>query len=214
MENVTLGKWPRLLVVGDPVTVEQANEIIFRTNDWWATSNSKKFEKSIYKALDIETNQYGWPQISKNFLDLYRILDLNYLNNARILSSWIGGPHGWCDLGGKIFCNTWNIGKWPEVEEVLEDWETIAEAFPYLRLKSELVTDEGEGESVIGFRVSKGKVETYTPTEDLVSTGDWEFNASLFNVKDSHFTSSESEVDILWIEKTRDFLLSKFNPLV
>lgn len=202
------------MVVGDPVTVEQANEIIFRTNYRWATSNSKKFEKSIYKALDIETNQYGWPQISKDFLDRYRILDLNYLNNSRILSCWVGGPHGWCDLGGKIICNTWNIGKWPEVEEVLEDWETIAEAFPYLRLKSELVTDGGEGESVIGFKVSKGKVETYTPTEDLVSTGDWEFNASLFNVKDNHLTSSESEVDILWIEKTRDFLLSKFNPLV
>lgn len=56
--------------------------------------------------------------------------------------------------------------------------------------------------------------EQYTPTEDLVSTGDWEFNASLFNVKDNHLTSSESEVDILWIEKTRDFPLSKFNPLV
>lgn len=141
MREVELTKWPRLLVIGEPVEPEQANEILLRTDDWWLMSNDKAWQETVRAAAGI-TGADDW-QASRDFQLRIDALELNFLHNSRIMSSWIGGPKGWCDWDGNIGCSTWNIGKWPSVEEVHKDWTAIAAAFPYLHLRAQLVPNEG-----------------------------------------------------------------------
>lgn len=174
-----LTKWPRLLVAGDPVTREQANEILIRTDDWRPAVNDQVWE-SATKHLAAE---YGMPieptgggiealRASWAAMRAWRkrmgVLRLQHLGNARIASSWIGGPHGWCDWDGRIGCSTYNVGKWPTVEELTSDWEAIAAAFPYLKLHAQAVTAEGEGEVAATWAVRDGRAALVEPV-DLVT---------------------------------------------
>lgn len=190
--NLDLPKWPALLVVGKPVTREQAMEIILRTDDLYFSSNDRSFNKllneyfydievidelyggenkAIAKKLNIEENEYKliWDYKEQKNSEI-KSLDLHYLSNSRIVSSWIGGAHGWCDWGGNIGTSNYNIGKWPSVGEVYNDWVQIAEAFPFLELTSQLLNSEaGDDDTisvpVIEYRIKDGKVEMFNPTE-------------------------------------------------
>ncbi|HEY9372556.1 hypothetical protein [Streptomyces sp.] len=179
-----LTKWPRLLVVGEPVTREQANEILIRTDSWRFFLNDQAWETAVCDLGD----EYGMPvdsmrrlkpgEYSERWRDIEAdkqarrermgILDLHDLANHRIGSSWIGGPHGWCDWDGKIGCSNYNIGKWPTVEDVTEDWQAIAAAFPYLNLHAQVVTDEGEGEVAATWAVRDGEAALVEPVERIV----------------------------------------------
>lgn len=143
-------KWPRLLVVGEPVTERQANEIIIRTTNWSGLfTNDKTWERGVSAVLTkfghpgLGHHSTGWSDAVVAWQERIGALDLFYLNNNRIMSAWYGGPHGWCDWNGDIGCTTWNIGKWPSNLEVSEDWRAIAAAFPYLELRAQCVDDEG-----------------------------------------------------------------------
>ena len=148
-------KWPRLLVVGERVTPEQAEEIILRTTTHFMT-NEREFEAEVVRVLGCSMTKYG-SVVLTDFRKRMNALELSYLDNHRIASCWIGGAHGWCDWDGTIGCTTYNIGKWPSFEEVDEDWSTIAKAFPFLRLRSQLVRDEGEGDVVAEWIVAEGR---------------------------------------------------------
>jgi hypothetical protein len=163
-----LTKWPRLIVVGKKVTETQANEILLRTDSWWLSTNDKRWQAAIYELAGIPTNpEYGWPQPS-DFTREINALQLHYLHNEQIVSSWIGGPHGWCSWDGSIGCSHYNIGKWPSVEEVTEDWRAIAAAWPFLDLRAQLIPDEGEAEApAVEWRVRAGAVEEVKPGKTL-----------------------------------------------
>jgi hypothetical protein len=189
-----LTKWPRLLVTGEPVTREQANEILIRTDDWWLSTNDHAWEAAVY-ALAADHGRPRQPErnagpaacsaFSKALGDWevrLGILNLHYLDNARIASSWIGGPKGWCDWDGKIGCSNYNIGKWPTIEEVTEDWQAIAGAFPYLSLHAQLVTDEGEGEVAAMWAVKDGKAALVEPVERIVDAKPDDVEAMAFGL--------------------------------
>lgn len=181
-----LTKWPRLLVKGAAVTEEQANEILVRTcvpsyldvNDkvWAAVvrqimhfrNSSPPQELWLKDRYDerVAWCKERWTHNDARTREL-GILGLSYLYNSQIASSWIGGAHGWCGWDGRIFCNTYNIGKWPSSKDVTEEWQEVAEAFPYLDLTAQLVTNEGgyedhPGELAGEWRVKDGTV-TYVP---------------------------------------------------
>lgn len=174
-----LTKWPRLLVKGEPVTREQANEILIRTYSWSPCINDREWEEQVcalgdeygmpvYAPHRLKPGEYGerWREIEgrrQAARERAGILDLHYLGNQRIASSWIGGPHGWCDWDGRIGCSDYNIGKWPSLEEVCEDWATIAAAFPYLDLHAQLVTDEGAGVVAATWAVRNGEATLVEP---------------------------------------------------
>ncbi len=163
-----LTKWPRLIVAGDPVTREQANDILIRTNDRYLFTNDSAWEQAVTDMYGIATGKYGPDyQSAKTVFDRLGVLNLHYLTNARIMSSWIGGPHGWCDWDGRIGCNTHNIGKWPTVEEVQEDLDQIAAAWPFLRMQAQLVTDEGEGHLAAMWVVQSGTATFVEPGEPM-----------------------------------------------
>ncbi|MCD0446398.1 hypothetical protein LO763_22540 [Glycomyces sp. A-F 0318] len=154
MSPVDPGKWPRLVVTGTDVTPTQADEIIIRTTDLnWLTCNDPEWENAVNVAFGIVNDRIG------DALQRTRNLRVRYLANKRIATSWIGGPHGWCDWTGAVGTNTYNLGKWPAPEVVVAEWATIAAAFPYLELESWLVADEGAGSVAAHWGVRAGKVE-------------------------------------------------------
>lgn len=165
-----LTKWPLLLVKGEPVTEQQANEILVRTISPWGLSvNDQDWNRTTGRILGITVDKHGSHdyQSTKAVSERLGVLDLEYLYTSRIASAWIGGPKGWCDWDGRIGCNNYNIGKWPSEESVTDDWATIAAAFPYLVLTAQLVTDEGEGELVAEWRVQCGTVAQREPGKQI-----------------------------------------------
>lgn len=172
-----LGKWPRLLVAGDPVTEEQANEIILRTTDWWLNTNDVAWDRTV-RALVGLVDPAG-PMTLRGrpvWLGVHS-LNLHYLANHRIASTWVGGPHGWCDWDGTIGCATYNLGKWPDRAAVTEEWRMVAAAFPFLRLRAQLVPDEGEaGRAAAEWRVTDGVAEVCEPTGLIVEPADLDYD--------------------------------------
>ena len=191
--NKGLPKWPALVVKGKPVTPDQAKEIIVRTDGFYFSCNDREWEKEINDIIyGIREGNYsekfdaelkkrhglqekdwnGLFSAKDSYLSKYKpVSDINYLNNHRIASSWIGGPHGWCSWNGRIGCSNYNIGKWPSIEEVYREWVSIAVEFPFLELKCQLMNSEaGEDENpipVVEFEVKGGKVDMYEPKEIL-----------------------------------------------
>jgi hypothetical protein len=184
--NVDLTKWPHMVVAGRAVTKEQAAEIIIRTTSLWFSSNSTSVEKELYKIIDktfgfeynpktdgtIFDQAFNRKSQQSDFLKHFNKLDLCYLQNHRVLSCWVGGPHGYLNWDGTVGCNNYNIGKWPSVTEIYNEWELIAETFPYLDLQCQLMSGESCEEDttpVIEYIIKEGKVEVKIPTEKLVS---------------------------------------------
>lgn len=185
LSNIGLPKWPAIVVVGKPVTQEQASEINIRTTNLRFSTNDYAFIKDLYSPLgiDVPSTYFSFyddkykvqnEMVSKIEKDTHNFADkLYYLENYNILSSWIGGPHGWCDWNGNIGCNNYNIGKYPSATEVLEEWKLIAKAFPFLELKCQLFNCEsGEDditpEALIQFNIKNGKVTTSKPKKVLL----------------------------------------------
>lgn len=202
--NIGLPKWPALAVVGKAVTPKQAYEILIRTDNLYFSSNDREFDKQLNETLfDIEIPKAGydtandaiavklgldikdssglsdkWQRIEEYkqpFLDAIKPVSLSYLANHRIVSSWIGGPHGWCDWQGNIGCRNYNIGKYPSVQEVYEEWKAIAEAFPFLELTCQLMSHEagpedGIDKPLVEYRVSNGRVIMVNPKAPITNT--------------------------------------------
>lgn len=103
-----------------------------------------------------------WRQL-RHWTDRVGVLQLHYLGNEQIMSSWIGGPHGWCDWDGRIGCSNYNIGKWPSGDEVTEDLTAIAKTWPFLRMHVQLITDEGSGDLAAMWAVEDGKAALVEP---------------------------------------------------
>lgn len=155
-----LTKWPRLLVVGAPVTPEQAEEILIRTaNLYLLAVNDQAWNAYVTQTFGLAPGPYG-TATSDSIRAVTEELDmvpLTLLYTSRISSSWIGGPHGWCDWEGRIGTTTYNVGRHPDRETVLAEWALIAAAFPFLDLTAQLLADEGTGPVVGQWRVVNGR---------------------------------------------------------
>lgn len=166
-----LGKWPRLLVRGEPISHTLANEVLLRTNYWEMYTNDREWRRELNRLTGVELDVHGPEAFEalRRFEAELDVLELSYLQNSRIASTWIGGSKGWCDWDGNVGCSTWNVGKWPSAEEVTADWEAIAAAFPFLTLRAQLVPDEGKaGEPAVEWAVAGGAVTVNeAPTELL-----------------------------------------------
>lgn len=185
--DIGLPKWPLLTVEGDSVTEDQAHEIIFRTTSWPPYCNHSKWLKEIEEITGCPnsdsgidncglTNQINRWKIYDEKLDLFnnrfKILNLEYLVNQRIATASIQGSHGWCNWDGAIGCNTYNIGKYPSIEVVMNEWIIISDAFPFLNLRSQLWSGENCEVSealfpLIEFKINNGNVEAYKPTDKM-----------------------------------------------
>jgi len=173
---VALPKWPAMVVHGDPVTPEQAGNIIVRTESWYISSNDQDWARQVYEAIGISTNgDRHWVQPNYKDLDRFKadigyVGEVDYLANDRIASAWVGGPHGWCDWNGHIGSDNYNIGKWPGAEDVFREWSAIAAAFPYLNLRCQLFsgeTCEAETVPLIEYVVRDSEAVAQAPSAPL-----------------------------------------------
>jgi hypothetical protein len=195
---IQLIKWPGCDVDGMPVTPTQAMEILVRTNGTYFSTNDREFEQDVerifYAAIPkpewdnewwitpepvskpTEEHRSYWFKMRHRIEEYCKqmgILNLEYLKNQRVCSSFIGGPHGWCNWNGNIFQRGINIGKWPSTTEVYEEWQMIAAAFPYLNLTCRLLSHEAgyaEGNPGIAvvYEVKDGQVIARLPADNEI----------------------------------------------
>ncbi len=189
--NISLPKWPALVVRGTPVTKEQAKEILIRTDTLDFSTNDHSFARqlfeftygvkakkemyhiSLYNFFEDDNNKVEWEVVEalrRKTHESLKVLNLDYLANHRIVSAWVGGPHGWCDWDGYIGCNNYNIGKYPTMEEVFNEWYQIAEAFPFLELDCQLLSGETctefrEQKPLVNFHIEEGQVQVGVPLQ-------------------------------------------------
>lgn len=187
LQAIALPKWPAMTVVGKSVTKDQAAEILIRTNCFYYDCNNQDWNQKVYAllgVLDAYLHKYDRDNLNKGILFYNQldkavkelgILQLDYLWNNRIMSSWIFGAKGWCDWNGNIFCNNFNIGKWPNTHDVAKEWSYIAEAFPYLDLKCQLFNGETCEEGIaplIEYIIKDGHVTFERPIQELIRIHD------------------------------------------
>ena len=168
---------------GEPVTPEQADEIIRRTDSFftWGCGNDKGRLAEIRRILRMpEEPTHGckpeefrsyW-DASERFKEEWGLLRTEYIHNDYVASSYIGGANGFVQLDGVVL-HTKNVGKYPSGEGILRELETIATAFPFLKAEAVLMNNEHcvEGlEPVIGYRISGGAVSVFDPDEGLWAT--------------------------------------------
>lgn len=137
-------KWPALLVRGVTLTEEQANEVIVRsTSLYLLCGNDRAWGDQVHEAYGVaprlarsaEYNRYG------REVDAVErrlgIVGTEYLGlEGRIYSAMIGGSYGWCNWNGEVR-SAYNVGKWPSVEELTDQWTDVARAFPFLSLTAQ-----------------------------------------------------------------------------
>lgn len=178
LSNVALPKWPQMLVWGQPVTREQARDIIYRTDDFfWEFSaygggNNHEWNKwaretlgiqAVLDQADTQPEAARWRytcDIESEVRELGQFVSTSYVRNSWASCAFIFGPHGWVHPDGKIGYVD-NVGKWPSADEIFEDWQVLATAFPYLDLTVTLMSGEScedDAEPVVSFRVKDGKV--------------------------------------------------------
>lgn len=179
-------KWPQCVMVGDPITAEQAKEILWRTDLFFTGlgSNQREWDEAVWNEIGLPKMEYGenydadkWCKYCEDwnkFREEHKFLELKYLSNDYISSFFVGGTHGWCHPDGTI--HFWdNIGKWPSWEEVHEDCKKLAKAFPFLNIKLYLFNQESDCEEyydypkecVGGFKIKGGRVYCLKKSEYL-----------------------------------------------
>lgn len=167
-----LPKWPQMLVDGDPVTPEQAKEIILHTDTFLTDPGSYGGNNRGWNQWAKEVLGYDWIEDKYDLQDQFRhesgFLGAGYVHNNWASCSFIGGPHGWCHPNGVIRYRD-NVGKWPSVGCVADDWSAIAARWPFLSLHVTLMNcesceDEVERKPVVTMRVHAGKVSFFEGT--------------------------------------------------
>jgi len=178
MNNMILPKWPGLLVWGRPVNTVQASIIIIRTMPSYLSGADQIWMNKVSNILDIDSNGIILSEEEiKTLKDRLGFLELFYLYNERIMSLYTGGIHGWCNWDGRIYCNSFNIGKWPSVNELFDEWSRIAESFPFLDLESQILDKsigffepeyQEQPKPLIKFSIKDGKVKIQEDPGDTI----------------------------------------------
>ena len=172
-----LPKWPQMLVSGKTIAQEDAMEIIRRTDSFFGSGfggNDREYAKQLRAITKMPNNDGEYDY--KTWCDWkqrWGYLDLEHIHNDWVTSAFIGGPHGWCHPDGSIsFC--YNVGKWPNGQEIFNDWSKISNEFPFLKLGVILMDRENcenGAKAVIGFKIADGIVNIVDPLEQDVLAG-------------------------------------------
>lgn len=187
--NLGLPKWPQMLVTGTTLPVNQALEIIRRTDDFFScpTGNDRPFiararklcympddpfdNLKKYNKADGSRDEDQYLKAISNYYDefdkwkkYWGTISFEFLINSWISCPFVGGPHGWCHPNGTIGFSD-NVGKYPSVEEIFNEWSTVAYEFPFVELEATLMSDEEgcNGHPVVSFLIRNGRVEIIDP---------------------------------------------------
>lgn len=175
--NIGLPKWPQCIIKGEKISEEQALNIIRRTDNFFhgCYGNNREFNNKAYEIIKRpDRNNYTDDNIDTYIKDTqiwrneWQLINTHYLGNDWISSSYIGGPNGWCHPDGTIEYH-YNIGKWPDVEEVYNELCIYATEFPFLNMTVTLMSGEScadDAEPLVSMKVYNGEV-TFIETLSL-----------------------------------------------
>lgn len=177
--SVPLPKYAALVVHGEPVTPEQAAIIIVRTDQ--ALPEPSVPDKAWREEINLIVGVFEpysndddwnekWEERAK-WEHAHGCMMLSELGNNRIASSHLGG---WCDWNGTIGCDSFRVGKWTTIAALLEEWQCIADAFPFLRLTAQVwncdpdeIFDKADAAPVAEFVVEDGEARVRAPKRTL-----------------------------------------------
>ncbi len=167
-----------MIVRGKNVTVSQAREVLRRTDDIFNGSYilSPSFSREVADRLRFCKIQRMWMLLEektwlpgemgrefgvlKDWHNAWGFVETRYVRNYCLGQAY---PHAWISTDGSVYSNG-NIGKYPSGQEVFEDWQKIADAFPFLELTATLCNNENDDlKPVVTFLVSGGSVECVEP---------------------------------------------------
>lgn len=127
-----------------------------------------EYDDILKQCQDAKAAEDKWYESEEDFKKNLKYIHTEYVHNSWFSSPWIGGPHGWMHPDGTIgFID--NVGKWPSVEDIYNDWMKITEAWPQLNLKVTLMSDEEGSEynsPVVTMIIHNGTIEF---TEDHIT---------------------------------------------
>lgn len=204
---IGLPKWPGIVVRGKEVDHTLAEEVIIRTDSFLMNGfggNSRTVRAAMREALGFpaqdmisgERNDISRiMEAEQKVRDELGVLELGYLTNNRILTSYVGGPCGWMNWDGRVQISGHNIGKWPGVDVVEEEWKRIAAAFPELDLRCQLFDEESGngGNPVVQYNVRAGEVQTITEDLDFMTDNQESSGSDAFL---AHILSGRDVVDL------------------
>lgn len=134
-------------------------------NNWRERSDIYDRQEAIHKNLETETDkekikiledmldqckkkleeflnsENAYYQAFEDFNLKVGRIDTEYVGNSWFSCPFIGGPHGWMHPDGTIGYAD-NVGKWPSVRTIYNDWKKIGKAFSQLNLKVTLMSGE------------------------------------------------------------------------
>jgi hypothetical protein len=115
-----------------------------------------------------------WYDDHARWLAAWGYIETEVVKNDWLSSQFAYGPHGWCHPDGAIG-HLDSVGKGQIAEEVLGDWQRLAQAFPFLKLGVTLVREglyDGEEDTPqVGLLVRDGAVEVVDPGSVDVHAG-------------------------------------------
>lgn len=176
--NRGLPKWPQMIVTGPRISENLALEVIRRTDLWFMSGggcNDRDGDRRLVQRFRMPHYQdyaerppegFDWCahwDRGERWKKAWGAIETGYVHNNWIGSSF--GPHGWCHPDGQLYYID-NVGKWPSIEEIRADWQTLASAFPFLTLTVTLMSDEScvdNTRPVVAMGVADGQVRLMEP---------------------------------------------------
>lgn len=158
-----LPKWSQMRVSGKTIEKSQAMEIIRRTDRCFSSygiGNDRGLYSAIAKSVGMPYSWYWNPLPHDQMMssidqedrekwaaDWGYIDGLEYVRNDWLTSCFIFGNNGWCHPDGTIRY-THNVGKYPSVLEIANEWKILLDAFPFLDLSVTLMSGEESEDSI------------------------------------------------------------------
>jgi hypothetical protein len=224
--NRGLPKWPQMIVTGPRIREDLALEVIRRTDSWFVSGSgcndhdgdrrlARRFRMPHYHDYaDKHPEGFDWRvhwDRCERWKTAWGVIATEYVHNSWIGCSFIHGPHGWCHPDGQIYYID-NVGKWPSIEEIRTDWQTLATAFPFLILTVTLMSGEGCEDytrPVVAIAVADGQVKLMEPDVGDHGAPRRDFGAaamSLLALNPSHRERYPFREDVLiaWEKKALD----------
>ena len=171
--NMCLSKWPKMKLTGIPVSIEQAKDIISRTDEFivdmsknaggnnkpwnqWANT-TLHFSDLIELQNSFDTLDQYYP-LKKQIQEKLGLVKTWFVKNDWMSSNYIFGPNGWCSPTGKIAFDDC-IGSDPTVKNIYDDFVAIATAFPYLQMTATVYEEYDDTfENIVTFIIKNGTV--------------------------------------------------------
>lgn len=197
-DNVELDRWNAVYITGRSVSHSTAREILMRTDgnirSMRLSTNAHEFKTHVSNAFGwsvVQAWDDAWHRLNDDERDQFRTIvgvntpwsidelfaervgtiQLSTMETDLLCSCYVGGPTSWITPNGTIFMMNKNLGKWPDVKAIAEDWATLAENFQELDLVCTVMDNEWCSDErlspVVQYVVKDGTVIVQPPVMEL-----------------------------------------------